>query len=142
MTTVYQKIIEDRKSARKVSDTFKVTVLGTLLGEVQGRWSSLPVATRGEEPTDAITQKVVTEFVNALKDVLKIKNTEEGQAELSILQTYLPQLLTEDQLKNIVTERLKDYSEDKGNKIKFIMDFLKKEYPNLYDGKAVRQFII
>ena len=29
----------------------------------------------------------------------------------------------------------------KGNKIKFVMDFLKEKYPNLYDGKAVRQFI-
>lgn len=112
MTTLYQQITDDRKAARKSADSFKVTTLGTLLGEIQGQWSSL-----------------------------KVKDTTEGQTELSILQTYLPQPLTEDQLKTIVENRLQEYSEDKGNKIKFVMDFLKEKYPNLYDGKAVRQFI-
>lgn len=141
-TTVYQTILEDRKTARKVADSFKVTVLGTLLGEIQGRWSTLPVTTRGEEPSNAIAQKVVTEFVNALEAVLKIKNTEEGQAELSILKTYLPKPLTEEELKTIVETRLQEYSADKGHKIKFVMDYLKENYPNLYNGSAVTKLII
>lgn len=142
MTTLYTQITEDRKAARKAADSFKVTTLGTLLGEIQGQWSSLKVDSRGDAPSDALVGKIVINFVNNLKEFLKVKNTTEGQTELSILQTYLPQPLTEEQLKNIVTDRLKDYSEDQGNKIKFVMDFLKEKYPNLYDGKAVRQFII
>ena len=141
MTTLYQQITDDRKAARKSADSFKVTTLGTLLGEIQGQWSSLKVDERGEEPSDLLVGKIVINFVNNLKEFLKVKDTVEGQTELSILQTYLPQPLTEDQLKTIVENRLQEYSEDKGNKIKFVMDFLKEKYPNLYDGKAVRQFI-
>ena len=141
MTTLYQQITDDRKAARKSADSFKVTTLGTLLGEIQGQWSSLKVDERGEEPSDLLVGKIVINFVNNLKEFLKVKDTAEGQTELSILQTYLPQPLTEDQLKTIVENRLQEYSEDKGNKIKFVMDFLKEKYPNLYDGKTVRQFI-
>lgn len=36
MTTLYQQITDDRKAARKSADSFKVTTLGTLLGEIQG----------------------------------------------------------------------------------------------------------
>lgn len=141
MTTLYQQITEDRKAARKAADSFKVTTLGTLLGEIQGQWSSLKVDERGEEPSDLLVGKIVINFVNNLKEFLKVKDTVEGQTELSILQTYLPQPLTEGQLKIIVENHLQEYSEDKGNKIKFVMDFLKEKYPNLYDGKTVRQFI-
>ena len=141
MTTLYQQITDDRKAARKSADSFKVTTLGTLLGEIQGQWSSLKVDERGEEPSDLLVGKIVINFVNNLKEFLKVKDTTEGQTELSILQTYLPQPLTEDQLKTIVENHLQEYSEDKGNKIKFVMDFLKEKYPNLYDGKTVRQFI-
>ena len=141
MTTLYQQITDDRKAARKSADSFKVTTLGTLLGEIQGQWSSLKVDERGEEPSDLLVGKIVINFVNNLKEFLKVKDTTEGQTELSILQTYLPQPLTEDQLKIIVENHLQEYSEDKGNKIKFVMDFLKEKYPNLYDGKTVRQFI-
>ena len=141
MTTLYQQITEDRKAARKAADSFKVTTLGTLLGEIQGQWSSLKVDERGEEPSDLLVGKIVINFVNNLKEFLKVKDTVEGQTELSILQTYLPQPLTESQLKIIVENHLQEYSEDKGNKIKFVMDFLKEKYPNLYDGKTVRQFI-
>lgn len=141
MTTLYQQITDDRKAARKSADSFKVTTLGTLLGEIQGQWSSLKVDERGEEPSDLLVGKIVINFVNNLKEFLKVKDTTEGQTELSILQTYLPQPLTEGQLKIIVENHLQEYSEDKGNKIKFVMDFLKEKYPNLYDGKAVRQFI-
>ena len=141
MTTLYQQITDDRKAARKSADSFKVTTLGTLLGEIQGQWSSLKVDERGEEPSDLLVGKIVINFVNNLKEFLKVKDTAEGQTELSILQTYLPQPLTEDQLKIIVENHLQEYSEDKGNKIKFVMDFLKEKYPNLYDGKTVRQFI-
>ena len=141
MTTLYQQITDDRKAARKSADSFKVTTLGTLLGEIQGQWSSLKVDERGEEPSDLLVGKIVINFVNNLKEFLKVKDTAEGQTELSILQTYLPQPLTEEQLKIIVENHLQEYSEDKGNKIKFVMDFLKEKYPNLYDGKTVRQFI-
>ena len=95
MTTLYQQITEDRKAARKAADPFKVTTLGTLLGEIQGQWSSLKVDERGEEPSDLLVGKIVINFVNNLKEFLKVKDTVEGQTELSILQTYLPQPLTE-----------------------------------------------
>lgn len=139
--TIFDNIVEHRSKARRVSDTTTVTILGTLQGEIQNQWSRLPADKRGNSPDDTLTGKVVISFVNNLKESLKIKETDEGNTELSILQTYLPQLLTEAQLKQIVEERLLEYSEGNGNKIKFVMDFLKEKYPNLYDGKAVRQFI-
>ena len=133
---IKEKIIEYRNKNPQYR-----TLLGTLLGEIQGQWSSLKVDERGEEPSDLLVGKIVINFVNNLKEFLKVKDTVEGQTELSILQTYLPQPLTEGQLKIIVENHLQEYSEEKGNKIKFVMDFLKEKYPNLYDGKTVRQFI-
>lgn len=140
--SLYKQINADRMAARKAADSFKVTVLGTLLGEIQGQWSSLKVEDRGEEPSDALVGKIVINFDNNLKELLKVKNSPEGLNELSILQTYLPQQLTEQQLKQIVETRLASYTEADGNKIKFVMDFLKEKHANLYDGKAVRQYII
>ena len=140
--TLYQQITEDRKTARKASDTFAVTVLGTLLGEVQGQWSNLKVDSRGDEPSDALVGKIVINFTNNLKELLKAKDSPEGHTELSILQTYLPKQLTDEELQQIVEKRLTTYSPEQGNKIKFVMDFLKEQYANLYDGASVRKYII
>lgn len=139
--TIFDNIVEHRSKARRVSDTNTVTILGTLQGEIQNQWSRLPADKRGESPDDTLTGKVVISFVNNLKESLKVKETPEGLFELDILQTYLPKTLTDLELETVIRERLSEYTEDKGNKIKFVMDFLKEKYPNLYDGKAVRQFI-
>lgn len=73
MTTLYQQITEDRKAARKAADPFKVTTLGTLLGEIQSQWSSLKVDERGEEPSDLLVGKIVINFVNNLKEFFESK---------------------------------------------------------------------
>lgn len=140
--TILTQLIADRDAARKASDGFKVKVLSTVIGEIQGKWSALPIDSRGESASDSISCKTLISFVNNLTEFLKVKNTEEGQNELSLLQTYLPQPLTLQQLEEVVKNRLATYTEADGNKIKFVMDHLKVNYENLYDGKAVRQFII
>lgn len=139
--TIFDNIVEHRSKARKASDTTTVTILGTLQGEIQNQWSRLPADKRGNSPDDTLTGKVVISFVNNLKESLKIKETGEGIFELSILQTYLPKTLTDLELETIIHNRLAEYTDDKGNKIKFVMDLLKNSYANQYDGKLANQLI-
>lgn len=138
---LFNQIKADRDAARKEGDTFVVTALGTLLGEIQLQWSKLKVDQRGEVPDDALVGKIVLNFVGNLEELKKSKHTVAMDKELELYSKYQPKLLNATELEALVLEHLESYSESKGNKVKYVMEYLKTEYPNRYDSKQAISFI-
>ena len=64
------------------------------------------------------------------------------RAEILLLESYLPQKLSEEELKQIVTNlKVAAGTKTGGALLGFVMGELKKGYPNLYDASLVRSLV-
>lgn len=145
--TKYETIIADRNAARRAGETSSVVLFNTLLGEIQNQ--SVPTLAESkkaervesETPTDVQVNKVVRQFVNNLENMIQNRDNEQDKIELEFYQTYMPKLLTEEQIADTVAKVLETYDPSQGPKIKVVMDYMKTNFEGLYDGGLVRKFI-
>lgn len=116
--------------ARKNNDTFTVTVLSTLLGEVD----------RASAETDL--SKIVLKFINDAQ--FTIDNTNDNDTkiklkkEIEILLKYAPVQMNDETLKQVILKFLE--TTPKAN-IGQVMKYLKENHNNQYNGKAAQTII-
>jgi uncharacterized protein YqeY len=72
-------------------------------------------------------------ILRKMEKSLKQTNTEQALVELKYLETYLPKLMSEDQIREIVL----GYKASGLNNVGQIMGQFNKEYKNLADNKLV-----
>jgi uncharacterized protein len=129
--TLMQKIKQDQVEARKNRDTIRANLLTTLIGEAEmvGKNSG------NRESTDAEVAAVIKKFVKNAEETLtalKAQGTfnEAIAVEVGILNGYLPQQLSEYELKAIAEGRsgMPDF-----------MKYLKDNYAGQYDGRLASQ---
>lgn len=85
----YKQLVEDHKQARLARNQEASNALGTLRGEVE------TILKNGDSDPDATTEAAAKKMVKGLETV----GGEQSQREIEILEPYLPQTLTEDQIK-------------------------------------------
>ena len=112
MNNLKQQIIDYRNFHTETR-----TLLGTVLGELD-RIS--------KNPTNDDCIKVIKKMIESNKLV----NTTESLYENKLLEQFIPQQLTEEQIKNIIKR-------ERFANIKDCMGFFKELYAGLYDGKVV-----
>lgn len=120
---LYEQIKSARIAALKSGDKATVTTLVTLLGELS-RLDS-------KEPSDAQVLGVIQKMLKGIEDMQKVRPTEELTKEAATLKAYLPQMLTEDELKGIISEARSNGITVMGE----LMKHLKDRYAGRYDGK-------
>ena len=65
-----------------------------------------------------------------------------ANTELTLLETFLPRKLSEEELKQIVANlKIAAGTKTGGALLGFVMGELKKGYPNLYDASIVRSLV-
>ena len=121
---LYQQIKSARVAALKSGDKMTATTLVTLLGELS-RLDS-------KEPSDAQVVGVVQKMLKGIEDIQKVRPSEELTQEAATLKAYLPQMLTEDELKSIIAEARSNGITVMGE----LMKHLKDNYAGRYDGKV------
>ena len=92
-------------------------LLGTVIGELD-RIS--------KNPTEIECIEVIKKMIESLKFMSSIQ----AQNEIKILEQFLPQQLTEDQIESIIKK-------EEFQSIKDCMTFFKEKHSGLYDGKVV-----
>jgi uncharacterized protein YqeY len=117
-----EKINQDINEAMKARDTNKLTVLRTLKGELQRE---------GKELQDSQVISIVKKAIEG------IRLTTNSQDEINILECYLPQQLTAEQIEATIRELI-------GNANRFmnlgqIMGYFKQNFSGQYDGQLVSQ---
>jgi uncharacterized protein YqeY len=118
-----EKINTDFITAFKAKEMEKKDFLGLLKGEIQNEQG------RGT----VITDETVMFILRKMEKSLKQTNTEQALVELKYLETYLPKLMSEDQIREIVL----GYKASGLNNVGQIMGQFNKEYKNLADNKLV-----
>lgn len=129
MENTYTHVAETLHLARKNGDKFAVTVLSTLLGEMQNKIAK--DATPEQQHTQATA--IVKKFIEGVNENLAHRGSDHPALfrELAILEAFMPMQLNDAELKDIVATIVADVGKNKGA----IMKALKTSYPNMYDGK-------
>lgn len=112
MNNLKQQIIDYRNQHKESR-----ILLGTVLGELD-RIS--------KNPTNDDCIKVIKKMIESNKLI----NTTESLYENKLLEKFIPQQLTEEQIESIIRR-------EKFESIKECMSFFKEVYPTLYNGQLV-----
>jgi uncharacterized protein YqeY len=125
--TLLERIRSDSLAARKARGAM-ATFLVTLLSEAY-----LPGKNAGRESTDAEVQSVVEKFMKNAKSNMELGHGQ-AQIEIAILQTYLPQQLSDASLR-VTIEMFASEGKNMGQ----IMSELKASFPGAYDAKRASE---
>lgn len=113
----------DLTTARKNRDSEKTTWLSTLIGELQRG---------GKDFDDAHVLGLIKKNVDTLKENLKVSPGHVAtQSEMDFLLGYLPQQMSEDEVRAAVRELIAGGA----NSIKLLMPELQNRYKGRYDGR-------
>lgn len=148
MSALFARIKNDYLESRKASvqkdavandqAALKKNLLSTIIGAIESEAKGTK-----SKPAYEITDDVVIVYLKAsLKGIEtflatttpSVSNAEfitKQQAEARIISTYLPVLLSEEELRSIVDDAVANGVE---RNIKSIMSYLKENYTNRYDG--------
>ena len=138
------KIIEDLKAALKGGESLKVSVLRMVLASVKNR----EIEMRGSRAlTDQDTEAVIAKQVKNHQDsILAFEKgnrpdlSDKERLELAILKSYLPAIPTEDQVKLVIEEVLRDnQAADFGSIMKLVMSALKGRSDGSLVARLVRE---
>lgn len=120
------KIKTDNLAARKAHDSNKATLLTTLIGEAE----MIGKNAGNRAPTDDEVVETIRKFVKNNKQTIEALagvGVEKFQFENDVLTEYLPKMLSEDEL----TEVIKSFDTKNMGEI---MKQLKAKYAGVYDG--------
>jgi uncharacterized protein YqeY len=129
---------KDRIQAMKDGDTVKKNLLSTLIGDC---------CKNVKEPDDAIVIAMIKKFIKNSVELLDVlintsnytsDDTNKIGKEIRILESYLPQQLTEEQLRIIISNYIEYINTNFNNSTSLgeVMKFLKQEHDGKFDGKV------
>jgi uncharacterized protein YqeY len=139
--SLLQKIDDDLKTAMKASDKVKVSVL---------RMAKTALKNKEIEKKDALSEDDIRSVFSSLSKRSKesIEQFAKGgredladkeRQELSVLQTYLPQELTQEELDSIIAEAIRESSAESLKDIGNVMRLVMPRVRGAADGKVVNQ---
>ncbi|MFA6169220.1 MAG: GatB/YqeY domain-containing protein [Candidatus Margulisiibacteriota bacterium] len=135
-----KKINGDLMKAMKNKDEFRLAVLRMMKSKV------LYVNARGEIP-DAEVIKILNKYGKELKESIEEfkklnRPTEAGSSakELTIVQEYLPQELSAEEVKAVVQETIAELGAASIKDMGKVMKEITAKFPSI-DGKLVSQFV-
>lgn len=139
-----KQINEDLKSAIKANDMAKTDALRLIKSSIQLERTNGALHELTDEQIIKIIQKLSKQkeeardmYRSAGKDLMA--NIESAQKRC--MDSYLPEMLTEDQLKVIVDDIISHNGFSSIKDMKSIMSILASNYPGQYDGKVAGKII-
>ncbi len=137
------KLLEDMKAAMKSKD--KAT-LETIRG-VRSQMKNAEVA-KGESLADEDILQVLTKEAKRRKESISMYEqggrsdlVESETRELEIIQSYLPEELSEDELKQIVLDAIQKSGAESMKEMGKVMSIVMPQIKGRADGKAVQEIV-
>ena len=131
------KIQEDLKTAMKARDQMLVDTLRGLLSELN-KYELDTQIDLTQETFTAVVQKEIKKRRDAIEIGEKAGRpefVEQNQAELKLLQRYLGEQLSEDQLAALIQNAITGGADNLGK----VMGFLNKEHKGKFEGKIASE---
>lgn len=134
---LFEQIKQQRDIARKERNQVTLTLLSTLIGEIETKHRS-----NDKNYSDLIqaSQKVIKQTIDSCKEMYELKKDDKFLNEISVLEKLLPKSLEDDEIKVIIND-IKEKILDIKILTKEVMSYLKTNYFGRYDSAKVLQFI-
>ena len=138
MSELLNTIKKDQLTARKNRESLKSTLLTTLIGEAS--------PSGNQSVTDKDVEAKIRKFIKNAKESIDAKiergqDTSDLQEEISILETYLPKQLSDDELETMVDEYISQHEISEVKQLGQVMGHFSKNYKGLFDGKALKNMV-
>lgn len=145
--TLIERIKTDLDNARLSQDSNLLTILITFYAEAQRIGKDARPTPR--DTTDSEVISLAKKTIETLNDNSAIYNqrgdkvkVEAIEFEKSILASYIPNQLSEEELKGIISAYLKTQPGLDSRKVMSqVMPYLKCTYPSRYDGNLAKQIV-
>lgn len=131
------QIKKDRMMAKKDGNEKTYESLTTLFSEIQRM-------DKTDQEKDDMVQKVIVKSVKSLKEMIEATgsgDTSGFEQEIEILSAYLPQQMSDDELKTLIETLAKEEGAESPRDMGKIMKRLSTEYKGQYDGKVASQLV-
>ncbi len=142
--SLLDQIKQDYKQAFKAKDTVKKDILNYLISQIKNKQIDLWHQPSDEDIIKIIKKEIKSrqESISFLEKSGKVEEAEIERKKIEILKQYLPEMLSEDQLKKIVEEKIKELniSDLRKERWKLIWAIMKQYWPQV-DGKLLNQVI-
>jgi uncharacterized protein YqeY len=138
-----EQIQEDLKRSMKAKDGNRVSVLRLLLSSIRNREIEKRDVLDDDEVLAEITSsaKRRRESMEAFKEGDRMDLVEKEEAELAILQEYLPEQLSPDEIRNVVQEVVEAVSATTASDLGKVMKELMPRLGGKADGKLVNEIV-
>lgn len=138
-----KRIQKDMLQAMKDNDAIKKDTLRLLLSEIKNEQIKLQKELKEEDIIKVIKRGLKTrqEAIKLFRQGNRQDLVDKTQAEIKVLETYLPKQLSREELEKIVAETISELGattqKDAGRVMKEIMS----KYSSQVDGKTVQQIV-
>lgn len=139
-----EQLNEDMKNAMKKKDKSKLSVIRMIRSEIKNQEIS-----KGEELNKEELEELLFKELKKRKDSLK-EYEASGRAdlieglkeEIKILEEYLPEMMSEEELKKIIKEVIDKTGVNSKNEIGKVMKEIMPKVKGKADGKKVNQLVL
>ena len=138
-----EKLQEDLKSSMKNKDTVKKSVVTLIRAAIKQHEFDNRVELADDAIIDIISKQLkqrkdsLAEFVKANRDDL----VEETKSEIQVLEGYLPQQLSEEELEKIVIETIAEVGATSMKDMGKIMATIKPKTAGRADGRKINELV-
>jgi hypothetical protein len=140
------QIMDELKEAMKSKDQLKLSTLRLLNSQIKNKEIDLRPNAISEEEIVTVIKKSVKQRQDSIEQYQNANRQDLADieiAELKILETYLPQMMSEDQIKVFVLEAIKETgateAKDMGKVMKAVMAKTKGQADNRVVSELVKQ---
>lgn len=137
------QIKEDQISAMKAKDEQKRSTLRMLLSAIKNEEIETGSAL-SDEQVQAVVQRQVKQLRDALKEFEASNRddlVEQHQAEIDIMSSYMPEQLSEDDVRSIVQDTIAEMSNGESPQFGQIMGVVMQKVKGQADGNMVRSLV-
>lgn len=142
-----EKIKDDMKDAMKAGDKLKVSTLRMMISEIKNLQIEKGGVNVELEEADILTLiqrgvKKRNEAAKSFRDGERTEMAEKEEAEAKILQAYLPEALTGEELEKAVEEAIASTDAQTKRDMGKVMGFVMGKYRGRVDGKSVQAIVM
>lgn len=138
-----EQLMEDMKAAMKSGDKPTVETLRLIRSQVKN-----VAISKGEDLSDDDVISVLTKEAKKRKESIELYKkggrdelAESEEKELGIIQSYLPEAISEEELSQIVQSAIEESGAESMKEMGKVMGFVMPQVKGRADGKAVREMV-
>lgn len=141
---LFEKITKDYLNAVKNRDSFRAEVLSFLRSAI--KYKEIDVREKGKELSDEDVIEVINKEIKKRKEAIEFYKkgerfdlAEKEERELKILEEYIPEQLSEDELRNILKRIIENIEAKDIKDLGKVMKFAMLELKGRADGEIIRK---